>query len=69
MDVDVETRSDPCAGCFLHAERDARHELVLAVDDAGVEPAAGDVGDLERLLEVDGWLQPATASAAAKGGA
>ena len=35
-------------------EGDARNQLVLAVDDPGVEPAAGNIRDLERLLEVDG---------------
>ena len=39
---------------LLQPEGDARHELVLAVDDPGVEPARRDVGDLDRLLQIDG---------------
>ena len=38
---------------LLQPEGDARNDLVLAVDDAGVVPAAGGVGDFERLLDVD----------------
>ena len=39
---------------FFDPEGDARDELVPAVDDAGVVIAAGEVGDLEDLFEVDG---------------
>src|SRR6185436_4752949 len=37
---------------------DAGDELVTAIDDAGVEPAAGNVGGLQRGLEVD-WFSAA----------
>ena len=55
LEVDVQReRAEPYVGGLADAEGDARYQLVLAVDDAGIEPAGGDVGDLERLLEIDG---------------
>src|SRR5438067_12032929 len=38
----------------LQRERHARHELALAVDDAGVAPAAAENVDVESLGEIDG---------------
>src|SRR5204863_6113606 len=44
---------DRLAGHVLQLERDARHQLVLAVLDAGIVPAGVDVGDLDRFLDVE----------------
>src|SRR5260370_23797769 len=36
-------------------ERDGRHQLVLAVDEPGVEPPARNVEDLKSFAEIDRW--------------
>ena len=54
LEDDVERqRPEAVVGRLLDPEGDARDELVPAVDDAGVVVAAGEVGDLQRLLQVD----------------
>src|SRR6185436_9067644 len=44
---------DRLRGDVLQLEGDARHELVLAVLDAGVVPAGMDIGDLDGFLDVE----------------
>src|SRR6185503_13770486 len=46
-------RADFVGRVLLDPERHGGDELVLAVDDARVVPPAGEVGDLEGLLDVD----------------
>src|SRR5262245_53879413 len=53
LEDDVERERDAGVGGLLEPERHARDELVLALDDTGIVPAGREIGDLDRLLEVD----------------
>src|SRR5262245_35046011 len=53
LEDDDERERDVGGRRLLEPEAQARDELVLAVDDAGVVPAGREVADLDRLLEID----------------